>query len=97
MTVTTDERHNGVDTAKLFATIDAIKANNEIADFRFRATNTWVSGSHSRSTISGFFGATQEMLTPPRRVGARAASSGGLCSVEWGLVPVRSATAASAR
>ncbi len=61
MTVITDTPRNGVDTAKLFATLDAIKEQNEIADFRFRATNTWVSGTHSRSTISGFFGAMQEM------------------------------------
>jgi len=53
--------HNGVDTATLFATRDAIKANNQIADFTFRASNTWVNGTHSRSTISGFYGAMQEM------------------------------------
>jgi uncharacterized OsmC-like protein len=52
---------NGVDTATLFATIDAVKGNAEIAKFRFRATNTWVSGTHSRSTIDGFYGAMQEM------------------------------------
>lgn len=52
---------NGVDTATLFATLDAVKGNNEIAKFQFRASNTWVSGTHSRSTIHGFYGATQEM------------------------------------
>jgi uncharacterized OsmC-like protein len=52
---------NGVDTATLFATIDAVKANPEIAKFRFRASNTWVSGTHNRSTIHGFYGAMQEM------------------------------------
>lgn len=51
---------NGVDTAALFATLDAVKANPEIAKFRFRATNTWVSGTHNRSTIHGFYGAMQE-------------------------------------
>lgn len=61
MTVATETPRNGVDTAKLFATLDAVKEQHEIADFRFRATNTWVSGTHSRSTISGFFGAMQEM------------------------------------
>jgi uncharacterized OsmC-like protein len=61
--MTTIENHvrNGVDTAALFATIDAVKADNDIAQFTFRATNTWVSGTHSRSTIDGFFGAKQEM------------------------------------
>ena len=61
MTVTDSPMRNGVDTATLFATINAVKANPEIADFQFRATNTWVSGTHNQSTLHGFFGATQEM------------------------------------
>ena len=62
MTVTTENpRRNGVDTATLFATLDAVKGQPEIARFQFRARNTWVSGTHSRSTFSDFFGATQEM------------------------------------
>ncbi|HET9665917.1 MAG TPA: OsmC family protein [Desertimonas sp.] len=52
---------NGVDTATLFATLDAVKGNNEIAKFQFRATNKWVSGTHNQSTIHGFYGAMQEM------------------------------------
>lgn len=52
---------NGVDTATLFATLDAVKGQNEIASFRFRAENTWVSGTHSRTRIHGFYGAMQEM------------------------------------
>ena len=31
---------NGVDTATLFATLDAVKGQTEIAKFQFRATNT---------------------------------------------------------
>jgi hypothetical protein len=52
--VTTIENgvRNGVDTASLFATLDAIKANPDIAKFQFRATNRWVSGTHNRSTAS---------------------------------------------
>jgi uncharacterized OsmC-like protein len=62
MTITTESpRRNGVDTATLFATLDAVKGQNEIAKFQFRASNTWVTGTHSRSTISGFYGAMQEM------------------------------------
>ena len=52
---------NGVDTATLFATLDAVKGDPDIAKFRFRATNTWVSGAYNRSTIDGFHGAKQEM------------------------------------
>lgn len=62
MTMTSDSPiRNGVDTATLFATLDAVKGNNEIAQFRFRAANKWVSGTHNRSTIHGFYGAMQEM------------------------------------
>ena len=52
---------NGVDTATLFATLDAVKGDTDIAKFRFRATNTWLSGTHNRSVIHGFHGAKQEM------------------------------------
>jgi uncharacterized OsmC-like protein len=51
---------NGVDTPTLFATLDAVKADPEIAKFQFRATNRWLSGTHNRSTIRGFYGAGQE-------------------------------------
>ena len=62
MTVTTENPSiNGVDVATLFATLDAVKGQNQIADFQFRATNTWQSGTHSRSKFSGFYGAMQEM------------------------------------
>jgi len=62
MTITTDNpRTNGVDTATLFATLDAVKGQPEIAKFQFRASNSWVTGTHSRSSFSGFYGATQEM------------------------------------
>jgi uncharacterized OsmC-like protein len=52
---------NGVDTATLFATLDAVKGDNDIAKFQFRATNRWVSGTHNQSTIHGFHGAMREM------------------------------------
>ncbi len=59
---TTVERppRNGVDTPTLFATLDAVKGAPQIAQFQFRATNTWLSGTHSRSMIQGFYGAGQE-------------------------------------
>src|SRR4051795_4010000 len=62
MSVTTESPlTNGVDTATLFATLDAVKGQNEIAKFQFRAENTWQTGTHSRSVASGFYGAMQEM------------------------------------
>ena len=51
---------NGVDVPTLFATLDAVKAQPEIAQFQFRASNEWINGTHNRSTIQGFYGAGQE-------------------------------------
>ncbi len=51
---------NGVNVTNLFATLDVVKAQPPAAQFQFRAANEWVSGTHSRSTLNGFFGAGQE-------------------------------------
>ena len=51
---------NGVDVGKLLATIDAIKANPELANFQFRAETEWKSGGHSRTRIQSFHGAGTE-------------------------------------
>jgi uncharacterized OsmC-like protein len=56
---------NGVDVPTLFATLDAVKAAPQIAQFQFRAGNEWVSGTHSRSVIQGFYGAGQEDTSRP--------------------------------
>jgi uncharacterized OsmC-like protein len=60
MTETTESTRNGVDTATLFATLDAVKEAPEAARFQFRARNEWVSGTHNRSTIGDFFGVGEE-------------------------------------
>jgi uncharacterized OsmC-like protein len=61
MTATVNEStRNGVDTATLFATLDAVKAAPEAAKFQFRAHNEWISGTHSRGTIYGFYGVGEE-------------------------------------
>jgi len=51
---------NGVDTATLFATLDAVKAEPELGTFRFRASNRWIDGAHNRSTIKDFYAAGGE-------------------------------------
>ena len=61
MTTTESPVRNGVDTATLFATLDAVKADTDLAKFQFRATNRWLSGTHNQSTIHGYHGAKQEM------------------------------------
>ena len=51
---------NGVDTPTLFATLDVVKGQPDLAKFQFRATNTWITGTHSRSRIETFSGAGGE-------------------------------------
>ncbi len=62
MTTTTTPRpaRNGVDTPTLFATLDAVKEAPAAAQFQFRARNRWVNGTHSSSTIDGYFGVGEE-------------------------------------
>ena len=55
-----DSHRNGVDTATLFATLDAVKQMPAAAQFQFRAHNEWQQGTHSRTTISDFFGVGEE-------------------------------------
>ena len=54
---------NGVDTTTMFATLDAIKAQPELARFQFRARNRWLSGAYNRSTIKDFHAACGEDTT----------------------------------
>jgi len=60
VTVITDTIRNGVDTGRLFATLDLIKAQPELAKFQFRATNRWLGGAHNRSSIKDFYAAGGE-------------------------------------
>ena len=61
MTTTTEPvARNGVDVPNLFGTINAVGNQPELAKFRFRATNRWLVGTHSRTTIEEFSGAGGE-------------------------------------
>jgi uncharacterized OsmC-like protein len=60
MSTTVDATRNGVDTAVMFGTLDAIKANPSLAKFQFRARNRWIDGAHNRTTIRDFYAANQE-------------------------------------
>jgi uncharacterized OsmC-like protein len=78
---------NGVDTPKLFATIAAVGDQPSLAEFRFRAESRWVKGTHSRSAMSGFYGAGGEM----KHHAAFEADSdhpGVLCGEDQGPTPV---------
>ncbi len=47
---------NGVDVDKLVKTVDTIKAEPNLSDFKFRAETAWKSGGQSRTTIQSFYG-----------------------------------------
>lgn len=53
---------NGVDVPTLFATLDVVKAQPELAKFQWRAVNRWQQGTHSRTTIQSFRGAGGEQM-----------------------------------
>ena len=78
---------NGVDTPALFATINAVGAQPELAKFQFRASNHWISGTHSESTMHGFFGAGSEQkhIIAYRAPGDHPAV---LCGADTGPSPV---------
>src|SRR5262245_59688696 len=52
---------NGVDTPAVVETIFGVVAKQpELAKFQFRASNQWMTGTHSRTTMKGFSGAGGE-------------------------------------
>jgi uncharacterized OsmC-like protein len=60
MSATTEDTRNGVSVTQLVETVGAIQNDPKLATFRFRAHNSWLGGGHSRTSISGFWGAGQE-------------------------------------
>jgi uncharacterized OsmC-like protein len=51
---------NGVNVDQLVSTIDAIKENPSLAEFKFRAETEWIEGGHTRTKVQGFYGAGAE-------------------------------------
>jgi uncharacterized OsmC-like protein len=61
MTETHDNFVNGVDIEVLGNTVQSIEQDPDLGACKFRASNTWLGGSHNRTTITGFYGAKQEI------------------------------------
>ena len=55
-----DKIRNGVNVTKLGQTVDAIRKNPDVAQFKFRAHNQWDTGGQNQATIDTFYGACQE-------------------------------------
>jgi len=78
---------NGVNTPTLLATIGAVGGQPELAKFKFRADSRWLSGTHSESTMHGFFGAGGEHqhIVPYKASGDHPTV---LCGADNGPTPV---------
>jgi uncharacterized OsmC-like protein len=87
-TITMSESiRNGVDTAQLFPTLDAVKAQPELGRFQFRAANTWIDGAHNQATIRDFYGAGQEDTSRTREWVLDAGEPAILCGTDTGPNP----------
>ena len=51
---------NGVNVEALLGAREALTEAPEAAAFKWRATSQWVRGTHSRTTVDGFFGLGEE-------------------------------------
>ena len=60
MTDTANPVDNGVNVDALLEAREALSEAPEAAQFKWRATCEWLSGTHSRSTVEGFFGLGEE-------------------------------------
>lgn len=60
MKTTTSTMMNGLDTAKMFETLEAIQGQPQLARFQFRNRNRWIDGGENRSQVQGFYGAGRE-------------------------------------
>lgn len=51
---------NGVNVSQLVGTINAVKLDPSMADFKFSATTTWIKGGHCQTKIQSFTGANTQ-------------------------------------
>jgi uncharacterized OsmC-like protein len=52
---------NGIELEKLQETVNAIEQDPELGNCKFRARNKWLGATHNCTTITGFYGAKQEI------------------------------------
>ena len=52
---------NGVDVDAVVGLVKAVKEKPTLAKSKFRANNEWIEGGYSRTTITGFYSAGQEI------------------------------------
>jgi uncharacterized OsmC-like protein len=59
-TVAEKQVDNGVNTAALIGAREALSQAPQAAQFKWRASCEWVRGTHSRTSVKGFYGLGQE-------------------------------------
>jgi uncharacterized OsmC-like protein len=52
---------NGIHIETLQGTVSALQQDPELGACKFRARNKWLDGNHNRTTVTGFYGAKQEI------------------------------------
>jgi uncharacterized OsmC-like protein len=57
----TIKKVNGIDMDALQSTVNAIRQEPDLGECKFRVNNKWIGGNHNCSTITGFYGAKQEI------------------------------------
>ena len=60
METTIQKTINGFKLEEIQETVQVLKQNPEIAQFKFRTKNKWIQGGHNQSTIQGFYGGGKE-------------------------------------
>ena len=60
-TANSSNRVNGINLNVLNETVRAIQGDPGLGKCHFRASNKWIDATHNCTTISGFYGAKQEM------------------------------------
>lgn len=58
---TNDGTINGIHMETLQGTVNAIEQEPDLGQCKFRARNKWLGGNHNCTTITGFYGAKQEI------------------------------------
>lgn len=56
-----DGNINGIHIEALQGTVNAIEQEPDLGQCKFRAHNKWLGGNHNSTTITGFYGAKQEI------------------------------------
>jgi uncharacterized OsmC-like protein len=51
---------NGINAEQLLQTIDLVKENPALAQFKFRTQSNWINGTHNRAMVKDFYGALKE-------------------------------------